>query len=241
MGPEQSDVHSTRYRRLGRLTFGLSSRAIVAGYRAATLASVLLVAALTDTLDGDARLLVLAPIAASSLMLSIPRGRRSILLLLAEVAAATVLVMVSSGPQSPFVAYFTVPLVDAALLLKPIARGVAIAAAITGLVTATAAAGGIGSFGMAIVSEGTLIVALPILLVLVSATPHVSVPSVDLTREDWELLASLETGATYAEIAEAIDVSVETAKVRISRLYRHLGARNRTEALRLGAKLRHSH
>lgn len=209
--------------------------ALAVGYRLVLLASVLIVAALTDTLSGHDRLFVLGPIVASGVAAFALRSRElSVLLLVAEVAAATAIVAASGGPQSPFVAYFTVPLVDAALRLSAFGRSVAIVAALAGLALATAIAGGVGMFGMAIVSEGTLVVALPILVSLVGnrqqSIPAVPLP-LTLPPEDWELLARLATGATYAEIADQLTVSVETVKVRVSRLYRRIGARNRTEAL----------
>lgn len=53
-----------------------------------------------------------------------------------------------------------------------------------------------------------------------------------LDGDDADLLSRLRTGATYAEIAESLGYSVETVKVvRVARLYRRLGAANRTEAI----------
>jgi DNA-binding CsgD family transcriptional regulator len=206
-------------------------------YRWSILGSVLVVAVVSDALSGPARWVVLAPLAASSLMtLVVALGGYAPLLVLVEVVAGVLLISVSRGPESPFVAYLTVPIVHAALRGERSQLAVTVVAAVVGLVTATSIAGGIGEFDYAFVSEGMLLAALPTLVRLV-ARRQVAEPGPDLLAalavDDRALLDQLATGLTYAEIAEGLDVSVETVKVRVARLYRRLGAKSRAEATHL--------
>lgn len=226
-------VWTARFARAVKLDFP----ALLIFYRWSILGSVLVVAVVSDALSGPARWVVLAPLAASSLMtLVVALGGYAPLLVLVEVVAGVLLISVSRGPESPFVAYLTVPLVHAALRGERSEVAVTVLAAVVGLVTATVFAGGIGQFDYALVSEGMLLASLATLVWLVARRPLAEPgrdPVAALAVDDRALLDHLAAGQTYAEIAERLDVSVETVKVRVARLYRRLGANSRAEATRL--------
>ena len=52
----------------------------------------------------------------------------------------------------------------------------------------------------------------------------------DLTARELEVLRLMATGATNVEIAQALEISQETARKHVSRIIDKLGARNRTHA-----------
>lgn len=228
-------------RPFGRPRIPVEMRALLIGYRWLILGSIVLVAALSDALHGTERWIVFGPILASAIMtLLLLSDRRLPLLALLELIAGIVLISVSGGPESPFMAYLTVPVVHVALRGRETDMVIMLGSVIAGLAIATSWAGGIGQFDLAIISEGTLLIALPVVLKLVALNAH-PVPAGDgvrrlfLTDDDLDLLDHLATGQTHAAIAEQLDVSLETIKVRVARLYRRLGARNRTEAVALRA------
>lgn len=67
-----------------------------------------------------------------------------------------------------------------------------------------------------------------------SESPSLDATAPVVTEADRNLLSQLEAGLTYAQIAERSGVSLKTTTVRIARLYRHLGASNKQEAIRFG-------
>lgn len=159
-----------------------------------------------------------------------------------EMIAGAWLLAISAGPESPFVAYLTVPLVHVAILGGRRQLVASFAITVAGLLSATLAAGGFGQFHLAIVSETTLLIALPSLLWITraqTAAPLRPPPVLPLTDDDVELLSLLATGMTQASIAEELHLSAETVKARVARLYRRLGARNRVEAIAAGQVVHH--
>jgi len=52
-----------------------------------------------------------------------------------------------------------------------------------------------------------------------------------LTKREVQILRELSTGATDAEIAEVLFISVETIKSHNKNIYKKLNVRNRSEAL----------
>ena len=58
-----------------------------------------------------------------------------------------------------------------------------------------------------------------------------------LTEREMEVLFVLNQGKTNPEIAEALNISIHTAKAHILSIINKLNARNRTHAAVLGVKL----
>jgi DNA-binding NarL/FixJ family response regulator len=58
-----------------------------------------------------------------------------------------------------------------------------------------------------------------------------SEPSLQLPRRETEVLQLLSRGLGNREIAEELDVSLETVKTHIERLFKHLGVTSRTDAV----------
>jgi DNA-binding NarL/FixJ family response regulator len=56
-------------------------------------------------------------------------------------------------------------------------------------------------------------------------------PSLQLPRREREVLQLLSRGLGNREIAEELDVSLETVKTHIERLFKHLGVTSRTDAV----------
>lgn len=80
---------------------------------------------------------------------------------------------------------------------------------------------------------------LPVLVIAarLSSERDARLPSLALGDEDRAVASRLATGRTYKEIGDELDMSPETVKVAVARLYRRIGARNRDEAVRLIADL----
>lgn len=214
----------------------VDQRQLLIAYRWLILGSVVLVAALSDPLDGSARWAILTPIAASLIMtVLLLVDQRWSLLAGIEVASATLLIGVSGGPESPFVAYFTVPLVHVALRGRAASLVMTIGLSLGALLLGTSAAGGIGRFELAVISEGMLLMALPALLWFVgneaASAQLAHGADVPLTEKDLQLLEFLERGWTQRHIAEELNLGEDTVKVNVAKLYRRLGARSRAEAL----------
>lgn len=55
--------------------------------------------------------------------------------------------------------------------------------------------------------------------------------SLGVTEREYEVLALIASGRSNKEIARALDVSPNTVKTHVSRLYEKLGASRRTEAV----------
>lgn len=58
-----------------------------------------------------------------------------------------------------------------------------------------------------------------------------------LSRREKEVLACISEGLTNHEIAEQLDISPETIKTYVARIFKKLMARNRTEAVRRAIEL----
>lgn len=149
------------------------------------------------------------------------------------VAAAAV--YLSGGLGSPFVVYLSAPLVDAALAGHPTA---AIAAATFGTgayLLAVASASGVAMLGQAVDDAALLML---VAAVTIALRPEMPLPAARLSQEDRALLDELRRGLTYRQIAERHAISGETVKVRVARLYRHLGVATRGEAMQVTEGLR---
>jgi DNA-binding NarL/FixJ family response regulator len=55
-----------------------------------------------------------------------------------------------------------------------------------------------------------------------------------LTRREHQVLVALSFGGGYAEIAQELDVEINTVRTHVRALYRKLGVENRAEAVNLG-------
>jgi two-component system response regulator DesR len=67
--------------------------------------------------------------------------------------------------------------------------------------------------------------------------PRSEGPAAPLSDRERAVLALMASGATNREIAERLFLSPHTVKEHTSALYRKLGARNRTEAVRRAERL----
>jgi DNA-binding NarL/FixJ family response regulator len=56
-------------------------------------------------------------------------------------------------------------------------------------------------------------------------------PAAELTKREQEILSQLAKGFQYKEIAEALDISLETVRTHIRHTYEKLHVRSRTEAI----------
>lgn len=61
-------------------------------------------------------------------------------------------------------------------------------------------------------------------------------PARALTERERQILNLLATGRLYKEIADTLGIALGTVHTHIRRIYEKLHARNRTEAIRIGAK-----
>ena len=52
-----------------------------------------------------------------------------------------------------------------------------------------------------------------------------------LTTKETEILQALSTGQTDREIADGLDISINTVKTHLKSIYRKLRVRNRVEAI----------
>lgn len=62
--------------------------------------------------------------------------------------------------------------------------------------------------------------------------PVEAAPPLKLTRRQQQLLIYIENGLSNCGIGEALGIKEQTVKVHLNRLYRQLGVRSRTQALR---------
>lgn len=67
--------------------------------------------------------------------------------------------------------------------------------------------------------------------------PREEPPADPLSEREQQVLALIAAGATNAEIAADLDISPHTVKDHASSVYRKLGVRNRSEAVRRAARL----
>jgi DNA-binding NarL/FixJ family response regulator len=69
-----------------------------------------------------------------------------------------------------------------------------------------------------------------------SAPPPARLPGPGLTRREREILDHLDTGRTYAEIAEALVINEKTVSSHVSNLLRKTGTASRVELSRLARR-----
>ena len=62
--------------------------------------------------------------------------------------------------------------------------------------------------------------------------PVETAPPLKLTRRQQQLLIAIENGLSNYGIGEALGIKEQTVKVHLNRLYRQLGVRSRTQAIR---------
>lgn len=153
----------------------------------------------------------------------------------AEFASAVSLVATTEAATSPFVLAAASPLVMATLSDRRLLVWLTGLAAVA-LPAATLVEPG---RGIAVTIHATAVVlAVPWLTFAARQSAFESCSRNEMapvvSAADRNLLSELELGLIYAQIAERSGVSPETIKVQVGRLYRHLGAANRQEAIRFG-------
>jgi DNA-binding CsgD family transcriptional regulator len=214
---------------------------IALAYRWATLIVGLLIALFAEeSLQGSSRIALLGPVAAaamvSALALRSPSSRWVTAALVGEVAVAAVAIAITGLHDSPLRLYLTAPVVHAAIMRS--------AWLVFGLLSvAVALFVGLVSVDPesrfrpgATIRDIALFVMLPVLVLTVAgaAARHGrGRPNLDIQTDDLAVAAELVRGKTYREIAMTLDMSPETVKVAVARLYRRLGARSRGEAVQL--------
>ena len=217
-----------------------SPTSIALAYRWATLVVGLLIALVTTQPLGSERLALLVPIVVAAIVSGLAVNRsdpRSLAVGLgAEVGVAAVVIWVTGHYESPLLLYLTAPVVHAALLRdRWLTAGVWTLAVLLFMGVVALDPGLFVFRPAATVRDVALLVILPV-LVLVMATAADEVSNghrMQMQDDDRQIALELLRGRTYKEIAYNLGVSPESVKVRVSRLYRRLGARDRQEALRL--------
>lgn len=232
-------------RRSADTTDKLKLGSMALAYRWAMVVSSLSVAYLAGPeLPGAARLTAIGPVAMSVLITAItywrPASRWLFVTLAADIGVGVGCVVLTGGAESPFIFYLSAPLLRCAIhsWLAPMIAGTALVLAGLGL-SHVADADGRATLPLA-ANELVVLLAGPWLVFLVVRQLRESAERQTLAAAGWrpvldqddlELIGLLRTGATYAAMAEDLGFSLETIKVRVSRLYRRIGAKNRTEAL----------
>lgn len=213
---------------------------IALAYRWAALIVGLLIALFAESQPGSGRIALLAPVAAaavvSALAVRSPSSRWVTAALIGEVGVAAVAIAITGLHDSPLRLYLTAPVVHAAIMRKAwLVSGLVIVAValFVGLVNADPES----RFRPgATIRDIALFVMLPVLVLAVASTAarHVrGVPNLDIHEDDLAVATELVRGRTYREIGKTLDISPETVKVAVARLYRRLGARSRAEAVQL--------
>jgi DNA-binding CsgD family transcriptional regulator len=213
---------------------------IALAYRWATLIVGLLIALFAESRPGSERIALLAPVAVaamvSALALRSPSSRWVAAALVGEVAVGAVAIAITGFYDSPLRLYLTAPVVHAAIMRNSwlVAGLVGVAVALfVGLVSADPES----RFRPgATIRDVALFVMLPALVLAVAsaAARHGrGAPNLDIQEDDLAVATELVRGKTYREIGRALDMSPESVKVAVARLYRRLGARTRGEAVQL--------
>jgi DNA-binding NarL/FixJ family response regulator len=217
-----------------------SPTSIALAYRWATLVVGLLIALVATQPMGSERIALLVPIViaaiVSGIALSQDSSRFLVVALAAEVAVAAVVIWFTGHYDSPLLLYLTAPVVHAALLRDGwLTAGVWTLAVLLFMGVVALDPGQFAFRPAATVRDVALLLILPV-LVLVTAGSTADEPSAARVRvadDDRAIALELLRGRTYKEIADDLGMSPESVKVRVSRLYRRLGVRDRQEALRL--------
>jgi len=224
---------------LNALRFEPTSIAIA--YRWATLMVGLLIALLAATRPGSERAILLAPIAAAgviSVLAIRPDAARWLPVALAvEVAVAVVAIWVTGHYDSPLLLYLSAPAIHAAAFARGRLMAGLQAMAVALFVGAVAVDPDVFTFRPgATIRDVSMLVLLPVLVLATRVSSERDGrlrPSLELGAEDRVVASRLAAGQTYKEIGDELDMSPETVKVAVARVYRRVGARNRDEAVRV--------
>jgi DNA-binding CsgD family transcriptional regulator len=221
-------------------TLRFEPTSVAIAYRWATLVVGLLIALLAESRPGSERVVLLAPILAAALVsLLAVRSERSSWLgpaLVGEVGVAVVAIWITGHYSSPLAIYLSAPLIHAAVLMQFRLMASLQALAVGLFIGVVAVDPEVFTFRPgASIRDVSLLVLLPILVFAarIAASPARVVPSLRFDDEDRAIAAQLAAGRTYKEIGDELDMSPETVKVAVARVYRRIGARNRDEAVRL--------
>jgi DNA-binding CsgD family transcriptional regulator len=213
---------------------------IALAYRWATLIVGLLIAIFAESGLGSERIALLAPLAvaaiSTALALRWPSSRWVTVALVGEVAVAAVAISITGLHDSPLRLYLTAPVVHAAILRNAsLVAGLVMLAVALFVVLVTLDPASRFRPG-ATIRDIALFVLLPgLVLAVAGATARHGhrAPTLEIQDDDLEVATELVQGRTYREIGESLDMSPETVKVAVARLYRRLGARSRGEAVQL--------
>jgi len=218
---------------------------IVLVFRWTVVLTALTVGVLSGSLTGGPeRFAIVGPLAVSAVVTVLsfrPRSYRLLwVVLVADIALGAACVAMTGGVHSAFLFYLSVPLLRLAVhgWVGPLVVGTITALVLLILLQFLEPGGtdelllGLNEVVVVIVAPWLFHAALQAVQAGGSARGGSLVSRLD--ADDKHLLLLLATGATYAEVAEELGFSVETIKVRVARLYRRLGAANRTEALARG-------
>jgi DNA-binding CsgD family transcriptional regulator len=213
---------------------------IALAYRWATLVVGLLIALFAESRLGSERIALLAPLAmaaiVSALALRSPSSRWVTAALVGEVGVAAVAISITGLHDSPLRLYLTAPVVHAAIMRSTwLVSGLVMLAVALFVVAVTLDPASRFRPG-ATIRDIALFVLLPALVLAVAgaAARHGRrAPTLEIQNDDLEIATELVQGRTYKEIGESLDMSPETVKVAVARLYRRLGARSRAEAVQL--------
>ncbi len=224
-----------------RLRFHLDSATIALAYRWATLVVGLLIALFAESRPGEERVALLGPIAAAAVLsILIVRNASPKWVaagLVGEVGVAAVAIWITGHYDSPLLLYLTAPVIHAAVV-RSIRLTVALDALAVALFIGVVAIDP-GTFAFrpgATIRDVALLMIVPALVHAVgtaAARAGRGRPVLDMSKDDLAVAAELVAGRTYKEIGDALDMSPETVKVAVARVYRRLGARNREEAVAL--------
>lgn len=213
---------------------------IALAYRWATLIVGLLIALFAESPPGSERIVLLAPVAVAAMVSALavrsPSSRWVSAALVGEVGVAAVAIAITGLHDSPLRLYLTAPVVHAAIMRKAWLVSGLVAVAVALFVALVSADPESRFRPGATIRDIALFVMLPVLVLAVAgaAARHGrGVPNLDIHEDDLAVATELVRGRTYREIGTALDMSPETVKVAVARLYRRLGARSRGEAVQL--------
>jgi DNA-binding CsgD family transcriptional regulator len=217
-----------------------SPTSIALAYRWATLVVGLLIALVTTQPLASERVALFIPIVVAAVVSGIAVGQSAsrflVVALAAEVAVAAVVIWVTGHYDSPLILYLTAPVVHAALVRDGwLAAGTWTLAVFLFMGVVALDPGQFGFQPAATVRDVALLIILPVLVFVIAGASDAapSAHRVEVRDDDRAIALELLRGRTYKEIADDLSLSPESVKVRVSRLYRRLGARDRQEALRL--------
>lgn len=212
--------------------------AIALAYRWATLVVGLLIALFATSPLGSERAALLAPIAmaavVSGLAVRSPPARWLPVALGAEMAVAAVAIWVTGYSDSPLLLYLTAPVIHAAIMRDPwlvAALWVLAVGLFMGVVAIDPVAFAFQPGST--IRDIALLVILPVLVLALRAAADARSTrrNILINDEDLVIASELSRHHTYKQIGDVLDMSPETVKVHVARLYRRLGANSRDEAL----------